>query len=117
MGNDRGMQDCFRQHPEIYGSELEEDEDSPRDEAAPGFDPAEGSLPAAATSATPEPHSSPSSSLTSLSATSEEGTSDTERARAAKQQVERDHGDAASESDEVVPKAAHDATTGAMAGE
>lgn len=22
----RGMQDCFRQHPEIYGSELEEEE-------------------------------------------------------------------------------------------
>lgn len=23
----RGMQDCFRQHPDMYGSELEEDED------------------------------------------------------------------------------------------
>ena len=116
MGNDRGMQDCFREHPEIYGSELEEDEDSPRDEAAPGLDPAEGSLPAAAMSATPEPHSPPSSSLTGLSTTSEEGTSDTERARAAKQQVERDHGDAASESDEMVPKAAHNASRYALSG-
>ena len=25
--NNRGMQDCFRQHPDIYGSELEDDDD------------------------------------------------------------------------------------------
>jgi intermembrane space import and assembly protein 40 len=24
--HNRGMQDCFRKHPDIYGSELEEDE-------------------------------------------------------------------------------------------
>lgn len=23
---DRGMQDCFRQHPDVYGAELEDDE-------------------------------------------------------------------------------------------
>ena len=42
-------------------------------------------------------------------------TSDTERARAAKEQVERDHGDAADGSHEMVPKAAHDATGAAVA--
>jgi intermembrane space import and assembly protein 40 len=28
----RGMQDCFRQHPEMYGSELEDDEEEVEDE-------------------------------------------------------------------------------------
>ena len=110
---DRTMQGCFREHPDIYGSELEgeEDDDAPLDESAPSpssIDPTEGSIPAAATSATTQSQSSPSSSPGS--SVLEAGTSDTERARAAKQQVERDHGDAADESDEMVPKAAYDAT-------
>lgn len=25
----RGMQDCFRQHPDVYGAELEDDEEAP----------------------------------------------------------------------------------------
>ncbi|KAI9681615.1 MAG: Oxidoreductase [Trizodia sp. TS-e1964] len=29
----KGMQDCFREHPEEYGSELEGDEDSPQDDS------------------------------------------------------------------------------------
>lgn len=28
----RGMQDCFRQHPDMYGSELEDDEDELEEE-------------------------------------------------------------------------------------
>lgn len=36
---DRGMQDCFRQHPDVYGAELEDDE-LEGDIPAPG--PAEG---------------------------------------------------------------------------
>lgn len=108
------MQDCFREHPEIYGSELEDD-DAPADEGAPTPAPApppdsgDGLIPAAATSAIPESQPPPSSSP-DLSA-SAAGTSDTERAQAAKQQVERDHGSPISESDEMVPKAAHDATS------
>ena len=108
------MQDCFRGHPDVYGSELEgDDDDAPLDEGTPAplIDSADGSLPAAATSATPEPQSLPSSSSPDTLA----GTSDTERARAATQQVERDHGDVTSECDELVPKAAHDAV-GATAG-
>ena len=124
---DRKMQDCFRQHPDIYGSELDEadDEDDPApiDDAAspspvpapaPPLDPVEGSIPAAATSATPE--SQPLQSSSSSSSPDPPGSSDTERARAAKKQVERDHGDAADESHGMVPKAAHDAAGAAVAG-
>ena len=118
------MQDCFRQHPDIYGSELDEAEDeddpSPIDDAAspapaPPLDPAQGSIPAAATSATPQSQPLPSSS-SSFSSSDPPASSDTERARAAKKQVERDHGDAADQSHEMVPKAAHDATGVAVAG-
>ena len=119
------MQDCFREHPEIYGSELEDD-DAPADEGAPAPAPApasspsappesgDGVIPAAATSAVSDSQPPPSSSP-DLSA-SAAGTSDTERAQAAKQQVERDYASPISESDEMVPKAAHNATS-ANAGE
>ena len=117
LKNDRKMQDCFRQHPDIYGSELDEAEDEDNNTTAPIDDaaaspapasplggPIEGSVPAAATSAAPESHPLPSSSSPDPPASS-----DTERARAAKKQVERDHGGAADESGGMVPKAAHDA--------
>lgn len=123
LPNNRKMQDCFRQHPDIYGSELDEadDEDdlapiddagapSPSPAPAPPLDPAEGSIPAAATSARPESQPLPSSSP------DPPASSDTERARAAKKQVERDHGDAADESHKMVPKAAHDAAGAAITG-
>ena len=104
------MQTCFREHPDIYGSELEEDdappeEDAPSPSPAPSLQSGDGSIPLAATSASPEPQ--PSSSDSSALGT---GTSDTERAQAAKRQVESDHGEPTSESDEIVPKAVHDAT-------
>ncbi|KAL9070059.1 MAG: hypothetical protein Q9161_005115 [Pseudevernia consocians] len=116
IDNFKTMQSCFREHPDIYGSELEEDDDddAPAEEGAPAPSPAappdsgDGSIPAAATSATPESQAQPVSSPNPSA--SDAGTSDTERAQAAKQQVERDHGEPASESDEMVPKAAHDAT-------
>lgn len=34
----RGMQDCFRAHPDVYGSELEDDEDDANVPAAPAGD-------------------------------------------------------------------------------
>ncbi|KAL9134063.1 MAG: hypothetical protein Q9175_004763 [Cornicularia normoerica] len=113
------MQDCFREHPDIYGSELEEDDAPPDEEAqSPSLtlspDSGDGSIPAAATSAISESHSPPSS--TPDPSALGDSTSDTERAHAAKQQVESDHGEPMSESDEMVPKATHDATA-ANAGE
>ena len=110
------MQDCFREHPDIYGAELEDDDESqPDDQAA--LSPADPAIPESATSAVPDsqppppPPSSTTNPWTSRPATG----SDTDRARAAKQQVERDHGEPTSESEEVVPKAAHDATAASAA--
>lgn len=108
----RTMQDCFREHPEIYGSELEEDDAPPEEVApapAPPPDSGDGVIPAAATSAIPESQPPPSSSPDPLASAA--GTTDTQRAQAAKQQVEKDHGSPISESNEMVPKAAHDATS------
>lgn len=109
----RTMQTCFREHPDIYGAELQDDDDEapPPEEDAPSLSspapsPAssDAKIPVAATSASPE--TQPSSPSTA----GREATSDTERAQAAKRQVERDHGEPTSEIDELVPKAAHDAT-------
>ena len=74
----------------------------------PPPDPTDTTIPASATSAIPD--SQPPSSTTSPSTSRPATGSDTDRAQAAKQQVERDHGESMSESEEVVPKAAHDAT-------
>lgn len=107
------MQDCFREHPDIYGSELEEDDDAPPDDqdALSPPDPSDAAIPASATSAISDSQPPPPPSSATNSPTSEPATgSDTDRARAAKQQVERDHGEPLSESEEMVPKAAHDAT-------
>lgn len=104
----RTMQNCFREHPDIYGSELEDD-DAPLEGDAPSPAPSpesgDGSIPLAATSAVPETQSSSANPSTSRS-----GSSDTERAQVAKRQVESDHSELTSESDDLVPKAAHDAT-------
>ena len=80
------MQDCFRQHPEIYGAELDDDEQSP-DAAAPE-----------------QPHSA-----TELEASS----SPDEKRAHAKEVRDRMKSEAAekgehSESESLVPKAAHD---------
>ena len=91
------MQDCFREHPDIYGAELEDDSDegiSPEDTEA-------------ATSLTTAPLES-ESPITSLPKAREDETQ--HRAQAAKAQVEAEHGEPTSESDAMVPKAAHDAT-------
>ena len=112
----KGMQNCFREFPEVYGAELDDEEEEGN--AADGGLAAEGEavtvtarsaaepIPAAATSAAPESHTPPAAP----SAGSDE-TERTERAKAAKEQVERDHAGPMSESDELVPKAAHDATS------
>ena len=90
------MQTCFRQHPEIYGAELEEeDDDAPLDAT---------DAPTPATAAT-----SPASQPAPPAPETDAATTDTERAQAAKRQVESEHGEPTSESDVLVPKAAHDA--------
>ena len=117
------MQDCFREHPEIYGGELEEDEEgeeqgvegvgmrtmsaatTENDDGSTHLEYKEGgALPTAATSATPTPEHE-------LRREESKGKgNDTERAKKATEQVRREHGEGLSESEEVVPKAALDAT-------
>lgn len=112
------MQDCFRQHPDIYGAELEDDGDetAPEESATPTSpsSTADGqSRPPNATSGAPESQSAlapaQSSSPDPSSPTSPESVP--KRAKAAAEQVQKEHGEPTSESDELVPKAAHDATS------
>jgi len=99
----RGMQDCFRAHPEVYASELEDEEDeieeelrareAAKSEGEPAHTDAESSSPAEATTTQPEanvvgvkaPESKTPTAATSQSADKEV---------------------------ELVPKAAHDASSG-----
>lgn len=102
----KAMQDCFREHPDIYGAELD-------DVDADEMPPAEGE-PVPATprdAAVVAPHEG-GEKVSRPSATSAEAQAKTERAVAAGQQVKRDHGarEGMSESEEAVPKAWHDTT-------
>ena len=78
------MQDCFRQHPDVYGAELEDDEEAPSPEQ-----------PNAAAEAT-------------TSSTLDETRT---RAKEARDQVKADVAEKGkhSESEALVPKSAHDA--------
>lgn len=112
------MQNCFRDHPEIYGSELEDEELEMQAE----LDGREAPLPASAEPvAASVSAAAPSASTSDLGATHgkkvENGPADSpavvagkrERAEEARQQVANDHG-VQSETGNLVPKAAHDAT-------
>lgn len=95
----KGMQDCFREHPDVYGAELEDDE-APQDgvEAAA---PVEGQAAASA------PHEGGEKVSKPYGRDSEETVAGkTDRAAQAAQQVKNDHAPT-SESDSVVPKAWH----------
>lgn len=111
----RNMQDCFRAHPDIYGAELEDDEEeyqgegeskapvaAPSEEASPLPTPvaqSEHTQAAAATREEPAPAAKREDSSPS---------SKTEKAKAATEQVQKDH-TPTSESEHLVPRAAHDA--------
>jgi intermembrane space import and assembly protein 40 len=112
----RNMQDCFRQHPDIYGAELEDDEDD-YEGAEGGFKaPADSSPDAAApATSTPAPSNLPppiyDSKETPAPAAKREEPEPTikkEKAKAATEQVKKEH-EPSSESEELVPRAAHDA--------
>ncbi|MCJ1312112.1 Oxidoreductase [Agyrium rufum] len=118
----KGMQTCFRAHPDVYGAELDEDEEAAEnpDSQSAGLSsdgqPISTSAAVDVTSSeTPNEYSQSATSATSLnseestSSKSPTGGSATERANQAKEQVDSDHG-IQSETDELVPKAAHDAS-------
>ena len=92
------MQECFREHPEEYGAELEDDD-------APDNEPANTTAePVVSTEATPVPTVQFSGSIETPPIGG-----DAPRKQVPKQHVEVSSR-AVSESDELVPKAAHDAT-------
>ncbi|KAI4131761.1 MAG: hypothetical protein LQ347_002850 [Umbilicaria vellea] len=129
----KGMQDCFRDHPDVYGAELDDDDQDIQEEdaATPSEAPSEPSQPtqpspspapesgagqtptaalAKSTSSKPASSSAPPPSYASAdtpSPSEEKGRSD--RAKAATRQVKEEH-EPQSESDELMPKAMFDAT-------
>ena len=130
IDNFKNMQECFREHPDIYGGELEEDdgeEENPERDGASATggalartdaSSAVGHAEPSTTSQTPSKGHAPSSAGSGLSASGSKAESSvpasgddaTYRAKAAKEQVQKENGDLTSESDQLVPKAAHDAT-------
>lgn len=90
------MQNCFREHPEIYGAELDDDVEAEARELDAPSQPEEANSQAEKVADKEPDHS-------------EAVQAKRERSDAATEQVKRDHG-ALSESDNLVPKAAHDAT-------
>lgn len=129
----RGMQDCFRDHPDIYGAELEDDDQDVQEEDAAALsdapsEPSESAQsspsPATESSAGQTPIASSAKSTSSKRASSsapppshasaehsssEEEKGRTKRAKAAAKQVDEEY-EPQSESDEMVPKAMFDAT-------
>lgn len=119
------MQGCFREYPDVYGGELEEDEvdeeiraqqkEEGAEEGKTRMSFAEGSeLPVSATTATDTDSAQAGTGApVRMSPGDHEDQSEeakTERAKEAKAQVDRDHAPL-SEADELVPKAAFDART------
>ncbi|KAG9237807.1 hypothetical protein BJ875DRAFT_452838 [Amylocarpus encephaloides] len=107
----KGMQDCFRQHPEIYGAELEEDEDEVEEElrareqaSAPTDGPTE-STPAPASS-TPKITQEAPSTEQKVAKAKEPVESHRESVEAASTEAKKG-GD---EGGDLVSKAAHDAS-------
>ena len=124
----RGMQDCFRQHPDVYGSELDEEEVegelAARDGEKGDLTPGNAASPVSAEPSGAETTSAPT--MASVGSSNPQGEKvaehkpehqpdhpdavqdKTNRSLAARDQVQAQHG-AQSESDAVIPKASHDA--------
>ncbi|MCJ1390958.1 Oxidoreductase [Xylographa bjoerkii] len=122
----KGMQDCFRQHPDVYGGELDDEEDEEAESGIEGFNGGAGdgedkgwggSLEGRPKEETGRVIYEKGGVKAQQQRPADGAKQDdeaekqarTERAEAAKEQVERDHG-VQSETDKMVPKAAHDAT-------
>jgi hypothetical protein len=96
----RGMQDCFRQHPDMYGSELEDDEDELEEELK-----AEGSVRSSdASGDTPTPVQEQTQPSQPAAREGPEPTVESSKS-ATKPIIAGDEGG------ELVPKAAHDGTS------
>jgi mitochondrial intermembrane space import and assembly protein 40 len=99
------MQDCFRLHPDVYGAELEDDEDEDETEITIEAVRPDESAPAEATPAEPAASkSTPSVSEAVTEAAAEKTQAAKDAAHEIKTKVEP-----VSESEDLLPKAAHDA--------
>lgn len=116
------MQGCFRNYPEIYGSELESDADDDEDDLSTEGAPAALADSANSTTETvntttshdTQPKSDPLNADArkhdaGLVPGSYRPSGETERANKATEQVKRDH-EPTNESERLVPRAAHDAS-------
>jgi intermembrane space import and assembly protein 40 len=101
------MQDCFREHPDVYGSEVDDDEEEDHD----GSSTDATSAPGASSSSTP---SSQSPDVEALPSGNDEAAKTT-RAKAASKQVHEQH-KPESETEGLVPKAWHDGNTPSIEG-
>jgi intermembrane space import and assembly protein 40 len=100
----KGMQDCFREHPEIYGAELEDDEQEAPQQLEGEQ---EGQAIASPAQAAGSPHEGGEKVSKPYGQDSAENVAaKTERASQAKEQVKRDSAPV-SESESMVPKAWH----------
>lgn len=108
LTNSRGMQDCFRQHPEMYGSELEDDEEEIEEEIrAQENAKATGEASAKSTSET-----APETSKEALPTGPEEKKVIQEAPhRDSQSTTKAETQKAGDEGGELVPKAAYDATS------
>ncbi|KAL8800884.1 MAG: hypothetical protein Q9182_004858 [Xanthomendoza sp. 2 TL-2023] len=117
----KGMQECFREYPDIYGGEAEDDEvekEALAQETSIGEE-AEGSVmpvhqvqaepTASPTTPAPRHRSAEGAQVQDLEPAKQAKGAQTQRTQEATAQVQKDHSPL-DESDELVPKAAHDAT-------
>ena len=102
------MQDCFREHPDIYGSELEEDGEEEMDDR-PNMD-------AASAASSASPTSTPSSQTdVTTSPLGENEDVKMAGARAKSKQAQEQHKSEA-ETEQLVPKAWHDGPASGVEG-
>lgn len=100
------MQDCFREHPEMYGSELEGDEEEVEEELRSRDSIKEsGEAPAKSTAQNTSNAETGSATAASTPKPAEEAHRDSRSTTAEKAQTLGDEGG------ELVPRAAHDATS------
>lgn len=102
------MQNCFREHPDVYGAELEDTEEAVAPpEGAEGQQVSVATEPKDAAQAPAKVEKAPES-LQQTPKIDSARQSEQERVKAATEQVQRDHGEPTSETNEAVPKAWHD---------
>lgn len=108
----KAMQNCFREHPDVYGAELDDDELSPEGQgdnsAAVSIESATPQVKSAEFSSQDQKTSDPSRGVAPSESAVAVSSDQRERAQAATEQVRRDHG-ATSDEEEEVPKAWHGA--------